>query len=53
MKAETLIVDDDEMVVFLHKIAIAESGLSKQPVVAYNGRQALIHIKNLMSQLPA
>jgi response regulator of citrate/malate metabolism len=41
MKAETLIVDDDEMVVFLHKIAIVESGLSTSPVVAYNGRQAL------------
>lgn len=41
MNAETLIVDDDEMVVFLHKIAIVESGLSTNPVVAYNGRQAL------------
>jgi CheY-like chemotaxis protein len=41
MKVETLIVDDDEMVVFLHKIAVVESGLSTNPVVAFNGQQAL------------
>src|SRR5687768_11583574 len=41
MKVETLIVDDDEMVIFLHKIAVVESGLTPNPVIAYNGRQAL------------
>lgn len=41
MKVETLIVDDDEMVIFLHKIAVVESGLTANPVIAYNGRQAL------------
>lgn len=46
MKLETLIVDDDEMVVFLHKIAVAESGLSTKPFVAFNGSQALNHILN-------
>jgi CheY-like chemotaxis protein len=46
MKLETLIVDDDEMVVFLHKIAVAESGLSTKPVVAFNGNQALDHISH-------
>jgi CheY-like chemotaxis protein len=41
MKVETLIVDDDEMVIFLHKIAVVESGLTANPVIAYNGREAL------------
>lgn len=41
MKVETLIVDDDEMVIFLHKIAVVESGLTANPVIAYNGLQAL------------
>jgi CheY-like chemotaxis protein len=46
MKLETLIVDDDEMVVFLHKIAVAESGLATTPFVAFNGSQALDHISS-------
>jgi CheY-like chemotaxis protein len=45
MMLETIIADDDEMVVFLHKIAAAESGLSQRPVVAYNGSQALDFIQ--------
>jgi CheY-like chemotaxis protein len=45
MILETIIADDDEMVVFLHKIAAAESGLCQQPVIAYNGSQALDFIQ--------
>ena|SRR5688572_23119383 len=44
MKFETIIVDDDEMVIFLHKIAVVESGLSMKPAVAFNGSQALDYI---------
>ena len=44
MTFETMIVDDDEMVIFLHKIAVVESGLTAKPVVAFNGSQALDHI---------
>src|SRR5687768_825867 len=44
MKLNTLIVDDDNMVVFLHKLAVAESGLSNAPGVAHNGREALTYI---------
>jgi CheY-like chemotaxis protein len=44
VKLETLIVDDDDMVVFLHKMAIAQSGLSQRPAVAFNGGQALDYI---------
>jgi CheY-like chemotaxis protein len=46
MKLETLIVDDDEMVIFLHKIAVAESGLATKPFIAFNGSQALEHLSN-------
>ena len=45
MILETIIADDDEMVVFLHKIAAAESGLCQQPVIAYNGSQVLDFIQ--------
>ncbi len=44
MKLEVLIVDDDDMVIFLHKIAVAESGLSPKPAVMSNGKQALDYI---------
>jgi CheY-like chemotaxis protein len=46
MNFETLIVDDDEMVVFLHKIAVTESGLTNSPIVAYNGEHALQYIQS-------
>jgi CheY-like chemotaxis protein len=44
MKLNTLIVDDDNMVVFLHKLAVVESGLSDAPAIAGNGSQALSYI---------
>lgn len=44
MKLKTLIVDDDEMVIFLHKIAVADSGLSPHPDAVINGRLALDYI---------
>jgi len=44
MKLKTLIVDDDAMVVFLHKLAVVEGGLSNFPAVAGNGSQALAYI---------
>jgi CheY-like chemotaxis protein len=44
MKLETLIADDDDMVIFLHKIAVVESGLSDKPVIARNGSQALDYV---------
>lgn len=45
MNLETIIADDDEMVMFLHKIAVTESGLSPKPVVAFNGNEALQFIQ--------
>jgi CheY-like chemotaxis protein len=44
MKLETLIADDDDMVIFLHKIAVVESALSEKPVIARNGSQALDYV---------
>jgi CheY-like chemotaxis protein len=44
MKLNTLIVDDDAMVVFLHKLAVVDSGLSNVPGVARNGIEALAYI---------
>jgi CheY-like chemotaxis protein len=44
MKLNTLIVDDDAMVVFLHKLAVVDSGLSNVPGVAHNGIEALAYI---------
>jgi CheY-like chemotaxis protein len=44
MKFETVITDDDEMVIFLHKLSVVESGLCEKPVIAYNGTQAFQYI---------
>ena len=44
MKLNTLIVDDDAMVVFLHRLAVVDSGLSNVPGVARNGIEALTYI---------
>lgn len=44
MNLKTLIADDDDMVIFLHKIAVVESDLSKKPVIAINGSEALDYI---------
>lgn len=50
MKLETLIVDDDNMVVFLNKIAVVESGLDPRPVSVFNGQQALDYISQHQTQ---
>ncbi len=44
MRFETIITDDDEMVIFLHKISVVESELSEKPVIAYDGSQAFQYI---------
>lgn len=44
---EVIIVDDDEMVIFLHKIILKEAGLTDRPVTATNGKEALEYmVKN-------
>ncbi|ELR72781.1 response regulator receiver protein [Fulvivirga imtechensis AK7] len=41
MTLKTLIVDDDEVITFIHENVVAESELSAQPMTAINGREAL------------
>ncbi|MCC5930937.1 MAG: response regulator [Cyclobacteriaceae bacterium] len=37
---KTLIIDDDEIVIFIHKTLVEQSGLDNEPVVCLNGREA-------------
>lgn len=46
MMMEVMIVDDDEMVVFLHKVILAECMISFEPVIAHNGSEALDYLLN-------
>ena len=45
MALQIVIVDDDHMVVYLHKKLLEKVGLATDPVVAYNGKEALDYIK--------
>lgn len=44
MKLEVLIVDDDKMILYFHKIVVEESGLSTEPRLLTDGREALDYI---------
>lgn len=44
MNLEVIIVDDDKMVVYFHRILVEESGLSKTPVICMNGKEALDYL---------
>jgi CheY-like chemotaxis protein len=44
MNLEVLIVDDDKMVLYYHRIMVEESGLSKAPVLCMNGKEALDYL---------
>lgn len=42
---KTLVIDDDEIVLFLHDLMIRESGLSSAPLSFSNGADALDYLK--------
>jgi CheY-like chemotaxis protein len=44
MNLETIIVDDDPIVIYLHKVMLADGGVCNNPSTAYDGEQALNHI---------
>lgn len=44
---KTLIVDDDEIVIFIHKTLVEQSGLDNEPVVCLNGREAMDYLVNV------
>lgn len=44
MNLEVIIVDDDKMVLYFHRILMEESGLSKSPVLCMNGKEALDYL---------
>ena len=46
MRPQVLIVDDDEVIVFLHELIIRESGLSAAPLSFRNGRLALNYLNS-------
>ncbi|GAC1428842.1 MAG: response regulator [Chitinophagaceae bacterium] len=48
MNLKVLIVDDDPMVIFIHKVVVVDSGLSTQPITAHNGKEALEYINGHM-----
>jgi CheY-like chemotaxis protein len=42
---KVLVIDDDDIVLFLHDLMIRESGLSSNPLSFSNGKAALDHLK--------
>jgi CheY-like chemotaxis protein len=46
MSYKVLLVDDDEMIMFMHKMVVEMSGLSSDPVYLENGEQAINYLKN-------
>jgi CheY-like chemotaxis protein len=47
---KTLIVDDDEIVIFIHKTLVEQSGLDNEPVVCLNGREAMDYLLTVNSR---
>lgn len=39
-------VDDDELIIYLQKVLLDESGISSNPVIAYSGGEALQYLQN-------
>lgn len=39
-------VDDDELIIYLQKVLLDESGISSNPVIAYSGVEALQYLQN-------
>jgi len=46
MSLNVMLIDDDETVIYLHKIIVKNSSLTKEPFCAFNGEQALKYLKN-------
>lgn len=46
MSLKVLLVDDDEMIMFMHKMVAEMSGLSSDPVCLENGEKALSYLSN-------
>lgn len=44
MSLKVLIVDDDDVIVFLHKMEVEENGLSSEPLSFENGKDALDYL---------
>lgn len=44
MKLNVLIVDDDESVVFLHRVMVTENNFSGNPVILKNGQETLDYL---------
>lgn len=42
-----MIVDDDELIVYLQALALKESGITSKPVIAYTGNEALEYIEDI------
>ena len=53
MNSQVLIVDDDEIVLFLHGLIIKESGLSKNPLTFIDGSVALSYLQKHHQDKPA
>ncbi len=50
MSLQTLLVDDDKIVIFLHKTMVVKTGISTQPLVFNDGKQALDFLKAQYSE---
>jgi len=45
MKLKVLIVDDDEIILVLHKVRVKKSGLDSQPICLLDGAAAMDYLK--------
>ncbi len=46
MSLEVIIVDDDKIIIYLHKIMLAKSGLSANPLAYLNGKELIYHLNH-------
>ncbi len=44
MSLEVIIVDDDKIIIFLHKIMLEKSGLAANPLSFFNGKEVLKYL---------
>jgi CheY-like chemotaxis protein len=47
MSLEVVIVDDDKIILFLHKIMLEKSGLADHPLAYLNGKELLTHLASM------
>lgn len=52
MSLHVMLIDDDETVIYLHKIIVKDSSLTKDPYCAYNGKQALEYLQQKQNTDP-